>query len=112
MGKVGFGPRRAVSFRSVPPPCQSRKLRVVIVSDDLLSRVSSTPMPALEHHTHATRWETLKCMAQIREKELANEALAKSQGVQASKPSSDKVYIGLGRIQMPVPYVKVECQAG
>jgi hypothetical protein len=42
---------------------KSRKIRVIIVSEDLLSKIPSMETPQFECVSHATRWKLLNMMA-------------------------------------------------
>ena len=42
---------------------KGRKIRVIVVSEDLLGRCQSMPTPILEDQSHAVRWALIQLMA-------------------------------------------------
>eukprot|EP00730_Choanoeca_flexa_P017656 TRINITY_DN8530_c0_g1_i4.p1 TRINITY_DN8530_c0_g1~~TRINITY_DN8530_c0_g1_i4.p1 ORF type:complete len:357 (+),score=75.01 TRINITY_DN8530_c0_g1_i4:63-1133(+) len=59
-----------VSFRH--NTSKARKLRVIVTSERLLRNLPTMEMPDLEHPDYATRWRTLKAMAELYHKQNIN----------------------------------------
>lgn len=76
----------------------NRKLRVMLVDEELLKRVLDMPTPRFEEAHHGVRWSTLQAMARLYRKQVEEQEAAERAGT----PLVPGGY--LGRVELAIPY--------